>query len=44
MIKISQVTKKAPIKGGINDLIINLCNDFNNKFLCKSNTLSDECG
>jgi len=44
MIKISQVTKKAPIKGGINDLIINLCNDFNNKFLCKTNALSGEYG
>jgi len=28
MMKMSHVTKKAPINGGINDLMINLWSDF----------------
>jgi len=35
MIKINQVTKKAPMKGGMNDLIINLCRDFNADVRCE---------
>jgi hypothetical protein len=39
MIKMSHVTKKAAIKGGINDLIMNEWRAFNEKYLRKSNGL-----
>ena len=42
MMKINQVTKNAPIKGGIKDLMINLCNAFNQENLCKNRLLNLE--